>query len=197
MRVKAQGLINAAKFIEERFGRDALGEVVRACSPAVRETYMTATVINWHPVEELCEFVEVAESKLSVTNRRFVEEIGAAGARANMRGMILRLAFYLAKPAFMMKRAADLWRQFNDEGAMDLLKFDERHAEVEVRGIKQPRESFCRLLTGWCSEVTTALGVRSVTARHVSCRARGETRCLWEVRGVYVPQKQSRPEPKE
>jgi predicted hydrocarbon binding protein len=188
MKVKAQGLLNAAKFIEEHFGREALQEVLGACSPAVRETYTSTTVINWHPAEELCELVEVAESKLSIAHRKLIEEIGAAGARANMQGMVLRLAFYWGKPEFLIKRAASMWRQFNDEGEMELLMFDDRRARVEVRGIKQPRESFCRLLTGWCTEVSTALGAQNATVQHVRCRARGDANCFWEVRHVYEAQ---------
>lgn len=162
---------------------------MRACSAATRETYTSATVINWHPVEELCEFVEVAESKLSIAHRKLIEEIGAAGARANMQGTLLRLAFYWGKPEFMMKRIASLWRQFNDEEEMSLISFDDRRGQVEVRGIVRPRESFCRLLTGWCIEVTTTLGAQNTAGQHVSCRCRGEARCVWEVRAVYDAEK--------
>src|SRR5438270_12897303 len=84
MNVKAQGLLNAAKHIEETYGRDALAEILRACGQPVRDTYTTATVINWHPVAELCEFCEIAEARLR--KHKLVEEIGSAGARANMKG---------------------------------------------------------------------------------------------------------------
>ena len=42
MQVKAQGLLNAAKWIEEEYGRDALRDVLHSCSQEVRERYMTA-----------------------------------------------------------------------------------------------------------------------------------------------------------
>src|SRR5438045_3689078 len=121
MKVKAQGLLNAAKHVEDTFGRDALGEILRECSPAVRETFTSSIAINWHEVEELCEFVEVAEKKVGSARGKLARDIGAAGARANMKGTLLRIAFYLGKPEFLMKRAAGLWRQFNDEGTMELL----------------------------------------------------------------------------
>jgi hypothetical protein len=184
MKVKAQGLLNAAKYIEETFGREALGDVVRACSAPVRETYTSATVINWHPADELCEFVETAEARLSIAHKKLIEEIGAAGARSNMQGMLLRIAFYWGKPDYMMKRITSLWRQFNDEGEMALLDFDDRGGHVEVTGIRHPRESFCRLLTGWCEAVAAALGTENCTAQHVLCRARGDRRCVWRVRGI-------------
>ena len=187
MNVKAQGLLNAAKYIEERYGQDALGTVIRACSPATRETYTSSIAINWHPVEELCELVDVAEAQLDSVRRTLAQEIGAAGARANMKGMLLRLAFYWGKPEFLMKRAAGLWRQFNDEGMMDLLHMDDRLVRLEVRDVVHPRATFCRLLNGWCIETATALGIVNVHATHTECRALGGARCVWEVRGSIKP----------
>lgn len=186
MNVKAQGLLNAAKYIEERFGRDALGEILRACGPKVRDTYTTAIAINWHPAEELCEFIEVAADKLALPAARLAHDVGAAGARANMKGTLLRIAFYWGKPEFLMKRAAGLWRQFNDEGTMDLIHFEEHRVAIEVRGVAVPNATFCAIITGWCHETSIALGIKDVRAAHVECRARGELRCIYEVRGTVV-----------
>jgi hypothetical protein len=187
MNIKAQGLLNAAKYVEEIYGRDALAEVLRACSPATRETFVSSIAINWHPAAELCEFVDAAERVVGRGTRKLAQEIGAAGARANMKGMLLRLAFYWGKPEFLMKRAAGLWRQFNDEGMMDLLHMDDRLVRLEVRDIANPLPTFCRVLVGWCSETAAALGVRNVTASHPLCVGLGAKQCIFEVRGLVVP----------
>lgn len=184
MQVKAQGLLNAARYLEEQYGQEALGEIIRACSPAVRDTYTSSIAINWHPVEELTELVEVAEKTLRVAPGSLAQDIGAAGARANMKGTLLRIAFYWGKPEFLMKRAAGLWRQFNDEGSMTLLHMDHRLVRVEVSGITQPNGTFCGIINGWCRETAHALGIRNATSTHVECRARGNAHCIYEVRGV-------------
>jgi hypothetical protein len=181
MKVKAQGLLNAAKYIEETYGRNALGEVLRACSPAVRETYTSSIAINWHELEELCEFVDVASAKLGDGGSSMAEAIGAAGARANLKGVLNRVAFYAAKPTFLMTRVASMWSQFNDEGSMTVVEMTGERATLEVKGVKQPRATFCNVLTGWAMEVTRGMGAEGVSARHPHCRARGGTRCIWEV----------------
>lgn len=191
MNVKAQGLLNAAKYIEEKDGRDVLAEIIRGCSAALRETYTGAMAINWHPVAELCEFCEAAEKRIG--RSKLVEEIGAAGARANMKGLLLRLAFYWAKPEYLMKRAAALYRQFNDEGTMELIEFSPKIVRLEVKGVRAPSATFCRILTGWCAETAKALGVRQVIANHVQCRAHGDARCIYEVRGRYEAPPESPP----
>ena len=100
MQIKAQGLLNAAKFIEAEYGRDALGAVVRACSEPVRDRYISAIAINWHPIEEFLEFVQTADKILGDGKGKLIVEIGAAGARANMKGIAVRIAFYIAQPDF-------------------------------------------------------------------------------------------------
>jgi hypothetical protein len=192
MRVKVQGLLNAAKYIEETYGQQTLGEIIRACGPEVRETYTSSIAINWHPVEELTEFVRVAAGVLGRKPTSFAQDVGAAGARANMKGTLLRIAFYWGKPEFLMKRAAGLWRQFNDEGSMALLQMDDRSLQVEVSGIVEPNEVFCAIINGWCLQTALALGIRDATSHHVECRARGDARCIYEVKGIIdEPQRKS------
>lgn len=187
MNVKAQGLLNAAKYVEEKYGRDMLGQILRACSPAVRETFTTAIAINWHPADELCEFLQVAADTLGLPRLRFAQDAGAAGARANMRGMLLRIAFYLGKPEYLMKRAAGLWRQYNDEGTMALLHMDATLVRLEVSGVRRPNATFCAIITGWVYETAIALGGKNITTLHTQCRATGGAKCIYEVRGNVDP----------
>lgn len=188
MRIKAQGLLNATKWIEETHGREGLQQVLRACSPEVRSRYTSVTAIDWHPVEELIELLDQAEKAFGNRQNpgRVCEAIGAAGARANMRGALVRLAIWVSSPEALMKRVAALWSQFNDEGAMSLLSLDDRLTRLEVTGLKAPHILFCSTLTGWTREVCLALHAITPVARHVSCRARGDQKCIWEVRYAGV-----------
>jgi hypothetical protein len=198
VQIKAQGLLNAAKFIETQYGRDALGEVVRACSEPVRDRYISAIAINWHPIEEFLEFVQTADKILGDGKGKLIEEIGAAGARANLKGMAVRIAFYMAQPDFFFRRVAGLWHQFNDEGEMLTHAIAERSGAVEVAGISKPNAIFCGVLTGWIREVSTALGIQDPSPRHTECRARGDARCYWEIRWTALqPDQQGEREARE
>ena len=184
MQIKAQGLFNAAKWVEAEFGQPALRDVLRACSPAVRERYTSAIVINWHPVEEFVEFLEVAEKMLGRGDGRIAELVGAAGARENLKGPFARAALYLANPEFLMRRVAGLWSQFNDEGTMEINKFVPDEMQLEVKGVTKPYWLHCCSITGWAHEVAVHFGWRSIVAKHPRCRAKGDTRCVWDIRGV-------------
>jgi len=181
VRVKAQGLLNAVKWIEAEYGRKALDQVLAGCSPPVRERCATAIAINWHPMQELVELLQSAEHVLGTGNGRVAERIGEAGARANLKGVLIRMAFWVANPEFLMRRVAGLWRRFNDEGEMIMLHVAEDVRRFEVTGVSTPNWLFCCTITGWGTVTTEAAGVVDPIARHVECRARGASRCLWQV----------------
>jgi hypothetical protein len=178
--VKAQGLLNAATWIEEHYGQAGLRDVIRACSPHIRDRYTSAIAIEWHPMSELVEFLEIAERLLGTGDGKLAEEIGAAGAKVNMRGSFARMLFYVAKPDFLMKRIAQLWSQFNDAGSMELISIDDYSSVIEVRAVPNPEWLFCCTLTGWAREVVSAMGGHDSKSRHTECRARGGQRCIWK-----------------
>ena len=182
MQIKAQGILNAAEWIQEEHGQAALRDIIRACGPGVRDRYTSAIAINWHPMGEFVEFLEIAERTLGSGDGRIADGVGAAGARKNMKSAILRLAFYLAKPEFLMKRVTQMWRQFNDEGSMELLHLDELSGSIELKGVTSPQWHFCCTLTGWAREMVIALGGEHPVVKHTECRARRHARCVWQLK---------------
>lgn len=181
--IKAQGLLNAVGWIEAQFGREVLGRIVRGCSPAVRDRYVSAIAINWHPVEEFVEFLGVAERVTGSAEGKLAERVGEAGAKANFASASVRLATYLANPEFLMRRITGLWSQFNDEGEMILLDITPRGMAAELKGVRSTYPLFCATLTGWFGEVSHVMvGGSPTIAKHTQCKARGGARCVWEVR---------------
>ena len=186
MNIKAQGLLNAAKWIEETYGQDALRDVIRACSEEVRDRYTSAIAINWHPMGEFVEFLAVADRLVGKNDGRIAELVGEAGARSNLKGTLVRLVFYVGRPEFLLQRVAGLWRQFNDLGSMHLLAFEDQRVAIEVRGVDTPAWLFCCSITGWAREIVRSVGGEHPIAKHTECRARGASRCVWEVRWAGV-----------
>jgi hypothetical protein len=176
--IKAQGLINAGKWISDEHGHDALSRVVQACGPAVRERYASAIPMMWHPADELEEFLREAVRELGPDA---AEEIGAAGATANLSSALVRFAIYIARPDQLIPRVTRLWSQFNDQGEMQLLAVTAQECVYEVKGVERPRPLFCATITGWGRALCNALGMIEPVSRHTHCRARGDKRCVWRV----------------
>ncbi len=180
MNVKAQALLNAAQYIRAQYGDATLEEIVRTCSPQVRERLASGIAINWHPLDEFVEFLRVANRVIA--DPLLGERVGAAGARANTRGVMLRLTMLLARPELVLRRAATLWRQFNDAGELSLRSFESTAVEVVIEGIPRTPRIFCDTVTGWARELTTSAGGMNASAKHVECRSDGDARCVWVAR---------------
>jgi hypothetical protein len=175
--VKAQAMLNAARYIEETYGREVVAGILAGCSPAVRERCAAGIAIEWHPLEELTEFLVAVERALP--DRAIGEKLGAAGARANTRGVMIQVAMLLARPENVIRRAARMWRQFNDAGELTLRKASDRAVEVEITGIPQTPRVFCDTVTGWARELVVSAGGRNAAAKHIECRTSRGTRCVW------------------
>jgi predicted hydrocarbon binding protein len=180
--VKAQGLLNGAAYVREKHGEEALARVLAACSPAVRDHVATSIAISWIPYEELAELLGAADRTLGKGDGKLAEAIGAWSARANLRHLALRLAFFLARPEFLMRRVASVWKQFNDRGEMHVREFGGGHMIAELTGIPRPNWPVCCSVTGWLHEAGVATGMKALVTEHVECRARGGARCVWRLR---------------
>ncbi len=182
MNVKAQGLLHGATWLRETFGEGGLQQVLAACSPHVRERATTANALNWIPQEELAEFLRIADRELGSGDGKLAEAIGAASARVNLRHMALRIAFFLGRPEFLMRRIAGVWRQYNEEGDMVVHEFTSGRMLAELVGVPDPDWYVCCSVTGWMLEAGQAMGMKRLFVHHAECRAHGKERCLWELR---------------
>ncbi|MBI5534323.1 MAG: hypothetical protein HY898_16485 [Deltaproteobacteria bacterium] len=182
MNIKAQGLINAARWIEEQHGRPALSAILAECSVGVRDRYIAAVPIEWHPAAELVEFLSVANRLVGNHDGRMWEEVGASGARANLKGVVFLIATYLTKPDALIRRVASVWTQFNDEGELHMTRYEPGLMLLELQGAASPGKPFCGTICGWARELTSAVGFREPVARHIQCTASGASSCVWEVR---------------
>jgi hypothetical protein len=179
MNVKLQGLLNAVEFVEKRYGQQALAEVLAECSEQVRQRCAVGIAIEWHPMDELVEFLRVADAHLGKRDGGLAVEAGAAAAEKNLRGMFKRAVLWLANPEFLLKRIASIWQQFNDEGEMTVATVKDGCVELEVRGVGQADYLFCCVLTGWMRQVSISAGRPRARIEHYECRGRGDTRCRW------------------
>jgi predicted hydrocarbon binding protein len=196
MNVKAQALLHAAAWIRETYGAETLDAVLATCSHGVRERVATGNPIDWHPARELDEILTAIDRVLGRGDGALAEEAGAAAARFNLGRMGLRIAFFLGRPEFLMRRVAGVWRQYNDEGQMQILEFANGRMVAELVGVDTPSWAFCASITGWLREAAIAVGLKRVVANHIECKSRGANRCVWHVRRDSAePLRSERPPP--
>jgi hypothetical protein len=180
--VKAQGLLHGAAWLREEFGEAGLERVLAACDARVRDRCARASALDWVPQAELAAFLATADRVLGTGDGKLAEALGAASARANLRHLALRVAFFLGRPEFLMRRVAGIWRQYNEEGEMTVREFVEGRMQAELVGMPNPDAFICASITGWLREAGLAMGMKALEAKHIECRGREQERCLWELR---------------
>lgn len=182
MEIKLQGLLNAVDLLAETYGPIALDKILERAGTDVRIQVETGIAINWHAMSEFVTFLRAAEEVVGTGDGRVATLIGAAGARKNVGGTVVKAVFYMGKREFLLRRVAGLWRRYNSEGMMHVREFRDGHVTVEVEGVPEPEWLFCCTLTGWVDEMGRALGTKNPRTRHVECRAHGAERCVWRGR---------------
>jgi hypothetical protein len=179
-------LVSSVKWIEETYGKAALEDVARACSPEVRARLSSAIAIEWLPIREVVELATHADRLLGTGTGKLAESMGEAGARSSLRGPILRAVFYLGRPEFLIRKVTSIWRQYSDQGEMHVRSFEANRATFELTGTDEQYTIYCALLTGWFRELARATGIVAPSVRHTECLARGEARCFWEMRWAEI-----------
>jgi hypothetical protein len=178
--------MNAMAWLEAAHGQDAVARVLRRCSPAVNERYISAIAIEWHDFDEFVQVLEAIEAEVGRGDGRTAFASGRYSAEQNTRGLMKRALFYLASPEYLMRKAAGLWRQYNECGDLLLCNIDSQQVLLELRGLPRPHELLCESLSGWMQVVAEAIGARGAHTVHPTCRLRGAARCLhridWDVK---------------
>jgi predicted hydrocarbon binding protein len=168
------------KWIERTHGPGRLDDVLGGCSEGTRAVVESARTERWVPVGAMIDLAESADRVVGRHDGKVAEQIGESHARAITRGPF-RVVARVANASFLMRRAARVWRQQHDAGAIELLEADDHACELEVQGVPDPQWIFCALLTGWTREVARASSHVDAIVKHTQCRANGATRCLWHV----------------
>lgn len=182
MNVKLQAMINCGRWVEAEYGRPVLERVLAGCRPEVRARYESGIAIEWLPMSELMEFYEAVVDAAGGGDRGVLRASGAASARKNFQGWAARMATWLLSPESMLRRASNLWRQYNDRGELRLLELAPGVCRLEIRGVPRPHWGFCTSLLGWAEEFAGAVGWKHPVVTHPECRAHGAARCVIDIR---------------
>jgi hypothetical protein len=95
---------------------------------------------------------------------------------------VYRAFFRIASPGFILKKASQVWRQYYDSGELDVLRSEHGSVDLEVLDFPTPNVAHCESVAGWVEQCIKMTGGDDVSVNHSSCRARGDERCLFELR---------------
>lgn len=187
MKIKLQAMLNGVAALREQYGAEAVEAVLATCDAHVRERCETGIAIEWHDVEEFCQFLNRAERELGRGDQRISEMIGAAGAETHTRSWFKRAAMSLASPEFIFSKVTSSWRRFNDQGNFEMDELVDGRCLLSLSGVDVADPLFCATITGWAGVMAKRVGWNPARVEHIECRGRADDRCVW--RTTWPPKK--------
>jgi hypothetical protein len=178
---KAVHLKNFKKYIAEHGGDPVWTKVLAKLNEqdraVVTKPIFTGEWLDYHLwFRLLC----VADQILGNGDGRVITEIGAFDARENLKG-IYSVFISFMKPEFIAARSSLVWRRYYDSGDMKVLNMLPQGAELELVDFPDVPKGHEHELVGWMGEALRITGVKNVQVLHPVCKARGGTRCLFQL----------------
>lgn len=176
------------QFIREVFGEAAHRRLVTLADHPLRAALTAPESENaWVDLELLVQLCELID-------REFHASQAAGGSELNFSGgLILQMGRYSAQHTAgvwrsMFQRgmtvhqfveiASGLWHRHYDCGHVRVSATREYETEMLIEGMPRPSRAHCLSVRGWLEGVFSFNPHTQVQIQEVSCRARGDARCL-------------------
>jgi hypothetical protein len=169
-------------FMDHRFGPAAKGAVMARLTPADREVLSGIVLpITWYPLPPFGRLLRVMDGELGKGDFSLVVERGEWTATRDLH--TLRKAFLkLVTIPWIIQKGASLWPKFHDTGRWEVRHGDGDHAIAELHDLGVVDEAVCASIRGWIIGLAKLSGTRKVEVRQTTCRAKGDSACVFEVR---------------
>lgn len=132
--------------------------------PEARQAYDQALPTDWLPIEVGAELMQKAAEVLFPGEADGLRRIGLRNARETLTG-VYRVFLKIPSIEFVLKRLANIWRTFFDQGQAAVVDYTGKHATLVVTEFPDYptvlRESICGFIIGLL-ELTGARNVRVV-----------------------------------
>lgn len=167
-------VLNAIRFVKERYGEDAHATVLRALPSSRWGTFLgELREASWEPLEDFSAYLEAARRQLAPADAEFYRELGRfAGGLERKKAAF---GIMVAEPSTSMRMGPVIWKAFFDIGELQVLIHSGREAVAVIRGFPASRALCERLRGAW--EGLLATEQLEVVTDERACAARGDDRC--------------------
>lgn len=181
MQIKGSILIARLAYVRERFGESALKEVLRDLPDQDRDLLEgSLTNIAWHPFEVGKRLDEAIVRVLGKGNAQVFEDMGAASARVNLRG-VHQLFLAPDDPQAFMARAHIIYRSYYDKGRREYQATSPTSGIMTTYDAETYSSFDCMTVVGWYKEALAMCGAKDVLMVEEVCRANGSAFCRYVV----------------
>jgi hypothetical protein len=177
---KGSTLLSTQGFIAQRFGGEALEEVLGRLRSAERERIAEVASTSEVPYALLLALWRAAESVLGAEHPDWIEQsgrfaIGSLGVE--LYGGILRKA----SPTEFLTQRVSLFRLYYQPGNMEVVQEETGRAVLRLVGFDAVERFFCRRQAAGLLCSVEIAGGRDARVEHCRCSLDGDAFCEWEL----------------
>lgn len=175
MRLKMISHRDALAFVEARFGSAGLNKLLSKLSDADRQvaTVDAKLINNWIDVDIHTRLLAAVVRELNGGKEQVLVELGQWIATEQLRG-VYRVFLLVVSPDFMLRRSAQIFQTFYDEGAMEAVTLAPGQVQCTFTGFQTKDRLLELSIAGWIKAAANLTRAANSKVQITSSLAAGE-----------------------
>ena len=182
MEIKGSILESRLQFVKDRFGEQAVEDVISALPPSDQATLRKPlNGAGWYHFQTGHKLDDAIVQVIGKGDASLFEEMGAASAQLSLSGT---QKFYLdlGNPQGFMLRAPLIYHVYYDKGWRDYKPTGPTTGMMTTYDADTYSAADCMTVMGWYKQALRMCGAKDVDIVEETCRARGGDYCRYLVR---------------
>jgi uncharacterized protein (TIGR02265 family) len=180
--VKGIVVLNARDYVASVVGAQAWDAILDRLPAPDRDVIAAMVPVGWYDVrlyDRVCRAVaESLAPELSLSPDSVMVAVGRYAAEHDLK-TIHRLFLRVANPAYVLERAADFWRRYQNSGVWSIERESPTRVRATLRGWGSEDELTCVRLAAYTERLFELVGARHASMERLACRARGDDACVF------------------
>lgn len=168
-------------FIEQRFGKDRIPEVLAKLEDEDLRKVLSGSFApsSWYPLRYQVRLSEAIDKVLGKGDLQLCWEIGRFTAEFEL-SSIHQIFLKLGKPQHLLKMGALMWGRYYNTGRLQVEAKGDHAAAGIVQEFDPVHRAFCIDFSGWMERTLELTGATKVAVRHTACRLEHAPACRFE-----------------
>jgi hypothetical protein len=179
--VKGSAIANTMKYLEEKYGKEAVGKIAAALPGQTRDTIMHSLPSSWYPVEIVGDLCEVIQKDLGGSDPDFLFKVSREAAKATF-NVFYKVFFKFGSPQFIIGKVASVWSTLATAGRLEIAEKGEKFVVLRLQDFPYKNSRYCsQRLTGWFHAPLELSGCEITESTHTACTSTGSPYCEWRI----------------
>lgn len=175
--IRGQNVIDAKKYLVDKFGRDAVDKTLERMLPAGRDIISgNITAIAWVEETAFIDFLSAAEKIFGSQSSNIAGDLGYYSALRSI-PKFYSIFIKLGDMDFVFKRGQNFWKQVHNHGRIEISAVKDDCAVAYIYENKAPSKIICRYAIGYIKAILEMCGAKDVIISETQCVADGADCC--------------------